>query len=673
MEQTKTNDILERVSLGKLMRKYAIPCVISLLVAALYNIVDQIFIANADYLGSYGNAANTVVFPLTVVALSIAMMIGDGCCTFVSISLGAKEHENAHRGVGSSVIAVALSGIVLMAVYLIFQEPILTAFGARVNEETFRLSKEYFFWITLGIPFYMFGQAMNPIIRSDGSPNFAMATLLSGAVINIIFDPICIYVLKWGMMGAAVATIFGQIVSAVMSAVYLMRMKSLEMKRDSFKFRTSLMKKILPLGITSFLSQISIVLSMAAVLNMVTKYGALDPVFGQEEYAHIPTAVIGIVMKFFQIVISISVGLAAGCIPIAGYNVGAKRNDRVKGLMKLLLATECIVGLLFSALFLLFPHQFINIFGAKNESVYYTEFAIKTIRIFLCLLPLSCLNKGTFIFLQSLGKVKESTILSLMREILFGVGLPILLPIFMGLDGILFFMPIADILTAVAAIVVIINTNKALNRMTDVPETEDIYMKTAAGAAACTDYIITIGRSYGAGGRSIGKKAAEQLHIPYYDSELLEKAAKSSGLSRKFLQSVDEKPIDSSMLYRSVGFGTNEYKSIADLAQKAQREIIEKIADEGPCVIVGRCADQVLGENYRLFRVFISSGEDNRTKRIIERDHLSAAEAGRKLHRVDKERAAYYNQRSRTPWGNAAAVFHVYCLRKMLYNDSSRP
>ena len=673
MEQTKTNDILERESLGKLMRKYAIPCVISLLVAALYNIVDQIFIANADYLGSYGNAANTVVFPLTVVALSIAMMIGDGCCTFVSISLGAKEHENAHRGVGSSVIAVALSGIVLMAVYLIFQEPILTAFGARVNEETFRLSKEYFFWITLGIPFYMFGQAMNPIIRSDGSPNFAMATLLSGAVINIIFDPICIYVLKWGMMGAAVATIFGQIVSAVMSAVYLMRMKSLEMKRDSFKFRTSLMKKILPLGITSFLSQISIVLSMAAVLNMVTKYGALDPVFGQEEYAHIPTAVIGIVMKFFQIVISISVGLAAGCIPIAGYNVGAKRNDRVKGLMKLLLATECIVGLLFSALFLLFPHQFINIFGAKNKSVYYTEFAIKTIRLFLCLLPLSCLNKGTFIFLQSLGKVKESTILSLMRKILFGVGLPILLPIFMGLDGILFFMPIADILTAVAAIVVIINTNKALNRMTDVPETEDIYMKTAAGAAACTDYIITIGRSYGAGGRSIGKKAAEQLHIPYYDSELLEKAAKSSGLSRKFLQSVDEKPIDSSMLYRSVGFGTNEYKSIADLAQKAQREIIEKIADEGPCVIVGRCADQVLGENYRLFRVFISSGEDNRTKRIIERDHLSAAEAGRKLHRVDKERAAYYNQRSRTPWGNAAAVFHVYCLRKMLYNDSSRP
>jgi putative MATE family efflux protein len=446
------------------MRSYSIPCVISLLVAALYNIVDQIFIANASYLGSYGNAANTVVFPLTVVALAIATMIGDGCCTFVSISLGAKENENAHRGVGSSVITVVVVGIVLMAIYLIFQEPILTAFGARVNDETFRLSKEYFFWISIGIPFYMFGQAMNPIIRSDGSPKFAMAVLLIGAVLNIIFDPICIYGLKWGMMGAAVATSFGQIVSAIMSAVYMLRMKLVKLSRDSFKFRFSLMKKILPLGITSFLSQISIVFSMAAVLNMVKKYGALDPIFGQEQYSQIPTAIIGIVMKFFQIIISISVGLAAGCIPVSGYNIGAKRYDRVKELMRLLLSAEFIVGLIASALFMLFPNQFIGIFGAKNESVYYTDFAVKTIRIFLCLLPLSCLNKGTFIFLQSLGKAKESTLLSLMREILFGVGLPILLPIFWGLDGILLFMPIADILTVIASIIVIINTVKFLDR-----------------------------------------------------------------------------------------------------------------------------------------------------------------------------------------------------------------
>lgn len=653
MEQVQTNDFLEKEGLGKLMQKYAIPCVISLLVAALYNIVDQIFIANASYLGSYGNAANTVVFPLTVVALSIAMMIGDGCCTFVSISLGAKDNENAHRGIGSSVITVVVAGIVLTAIYLIFKEPILTAFGARVNDETFRLSKEYFFWITLGVPFYMFGQAMNPIIRSDGSPGFAMGTLLTGAVLNIIFDPICIYILKWGMMGAAVATIFGQIVSAAMSAFYLTRMKSVSISRDSFKFRTSLMKKILPLGITSFLSQISIVLSMAAVLNMVTKYGALDPIFGQEQYAQIPTAVVGIVMKFFQIVISISVGLAAGCIPIAGYNIGAQRNDRVKALMKLLLAAEFIVGLIASALFLLFPHQFINIFGAKNESSYYTDFAVKTIRIFLCLLPLSCLNKGTFIFLQSLGKAKQSTALSMMREIVFGVGLPLLLPVFMGLYGVLFFMPIADILTAVASVIVIVSTNKLLSRGMDACRKQDIFTPPSA-EGALTDCIITIGRSYGAGGRSVGRKVAEQLHIPYYDSILLEKAAQNSGLSSKFLQSMDEKPIDSSMLYRSVGFATGAYERIADQALKAQREILEKVAQEGPCVIIGRAADQVLAENHKLFRVFITSGRESRIRRIAQRDHLTETEAGKKLAKVDKERAAYYNQRSNTRWGDAS-------------------
>lgn len=654
MEQTQTNNYLEQEKLGKLMCKYAIPCVISLLVAALYNIVDQIFIANASYLGSYGNAANTVVFPVTVAALAIATLVGDGCCTFVSISLGAKENENAHRGIGSSVITIIAAGVLLMLIYLIFQEPILTAFGAKVNEETFQLSKEYFFWITIGIPFYMFGQAMNPIIRSDGSPWFAMGTLLTGAILNIILDPICIFVFKWGMMGAAVATIFGQIVSAILSAVYLKKMKLVRLNKDSFKFRGSLMKKILPLGITSFLSQISMVLSLAAVLNMVTKYGAKDPIFGQADYAQIPTAIVGIVIKFFQIVMSISIGLAAGCIPVSGYNMGARRYDRVKQLMKLLLIVEVIVGVVASVLFLLFPNQFIQLFGAKDESIYYTEFAVKAIRSLLCLLPLSCLNKGTCIFLQSLGKAKESTILSLLREIVFGVGIPLLFPIFMGLDGVLLYIPAADILTAIASVIILILTHKSLSRRDETGKAEDVAMERQEHGDARTDYIITIGRSYGAGGRSIGKKVAEQLHIPYYDSELLEKAAQSSGLSRKFLQSVDEKPVDSSMLYRSVGFGVSGYETIAHQARKAQREIIETVAAEGPCVIVGRCADQILAQNYKLLRVFITAGEESRIQRVMKRDNLNEENAKKMLAKVNKERSSYYNQRSDTRWGDAA-------------------
>ena len=374
MEQ-KANSFLGTERLGRLMAKYAVPCVISLLVAALYNIVDQIFIANADYLGSYGNAANTVVFPLTVVALSIAVMIGDGCCAFVSISLGAGDRDAAHKSIGSAVLLCVISGLALTALYLIFQEPILTLFGGRVNGETFHHAKEYFFWITLGVPFYMFGQALNPIIRSDGSPKFAMASTLAGALVNII----------------------------------------------------------------------------------------LDPIFGQAQYTQIPMAVLGIVMKFFQIVISISAGLAAGCIPVVGYNIGAGRNDRAKSLFTRLLAAEAIVGAAALLIVELFPHQLIGIFGAANESVYYTEYAVKCFRVYLCMMVLATVNKGTFIYLQSLGRAFASTAISMVREVLFGVGFALLLPLWFGLDGVLYSMPVSDLLTFVICVFVIRYTYRTLD------------------------------------------------------------------------------------------------------------------------------------------------------------------------------------------------------------------
>ena len=414
MEQ-KTNSFLETQPIGVLMRRYAIPCVISLLVAALYNIVDQIFIANASDLGSYGNAANTVVFPLTVVALAIAVMIGDGACAFVSICLGANRKDDAHRSIGNAVIICIASSVVLTAVYLIFQSGILTMFGGRVNEETFVQAKEYFTWITIGVPFYMFGQALNPIIRSDGSPKFAMASTLAGAAVNIVLDPLFIYGFHWGMMGAALATILGQILTALLAVWYLFHLKAVRIERRSFRLSLRLIRRFLALGICSFLAQISLVAAMAAINNMVQKYGMRDEIFGQEQYAQIPMAVVGIVMKFFQIVISISIGTAAGCIPIVGYNVGAKRNDRALPLFRKLLICEFIVGAIALVIVEFFPRGLISIFGAANESPYYTSFAVRAFRIYLCLMPLACVNKATFIYLQSLGKAMLSTLLSMVR------------------------------------------------------------------------------------------------------------------------------------------------------------------------------------------------------------------------------------------------------------------
>ena len=461
MEQ-RLNTFLETEKIGRLMRRYAVPCVVSLLVAALYNIVDQIFIANADYLGSYGNAANTVVFPLTVLALAVAVMIGDGCCAFVSLCLGADRKEDAHKSIGNAVLLCIVSSIVLTAIYLIFMDPILTLFGGRVNDATFGYAKEYFFWITLGVPFYMFGQAVNPIIRSDGSPGFAMISTVVGAVANIILDPIFIFGFRWGMMGAAVATVIGQVLTALLSVWYLCHMKAVKLRANSFGFFGKLMARFLPLGITSFLAQISLVISMAAVQNMCTKYGALDPVFGQAEYAQIPLAVLGIVMKFFQIVISVAVGLAAGCIPIVGYNIGAGRKDRAKSLFSRLLIDIRIVGAVATLIVELLPYQLIGIFGAANESAYYTNFAVRSFRIYLCMMVLATVNKGTFIYLQSLGKAIASTMISLVREVIFGVGFALLLPRFLGLDGLLYSFPVSDIMTFIIAVIVICYTYKEL-------------------------------------------------------------------------------------------------------------------------------------------------------------------------------------------------------------------
>lgn len=458
----QNQEYLKTEKLSKLMLGYALPCIISLLVGALYNIVDQIFIANADYLASNGNAANTAVFPLTVIALAVAVMIGDGCCSFVSIKLGEGDPKNAGKSVGNAISLSIICGIIICAVYLIIDDWLITIFGGNVNEETFAFAKEYFLYIAIGIPFYVFGQAINPIIRADGSPKFAMITTLAGAIVNIILDPIFIFACHWGMMGAAVATVLGQVVTAVAGIWYLFRMKIIKLHKRDFLFDGKVLGKTLSLGICSFLAQISLVIAMLATNNMITKYGLKDEIFGQEQYSQIPMAVFGIVMKVFQIIISITIGLAAGCIPIAGYNMGAKAYKRVKSLLTILLIAEAIVGAISLLVVELLPNAILNIFGANQESEHYRNFGLRCFRIYLSMIIFACVNKAAFIFLQATGKAIASTTLSMIREILLGVTSVLILPLFFGLDGVLYSMPLADILTFIISCIVLFFTYKNL-------------------------------------------------------------------------------------------------------------------------------------------------------------------------------------------------------------------
>lgn len=447
------NQYLAEERIGKLMLKFSVPCIMSLLVSSLYNLVDQIFIGRG--IGYLGNGATNVVFPITIIALAIALLVGDGCAAYLSICQGKNDTESAHKSVGNAVGILVVSSIVLTLCFIVGKEHILVAFGATENNIAY--AREYFDYIVIGIPFFIFGNAVNSVIRADGSPQFAMFSTLAGCIINVVLDPIAIFVLGWGMKGAALATITGQIVTAVLGAVYLTRMKAVKLNKSSFKPSGSLLKHILPLGISSFLTQLSIVIIMGVMNNVLVKYGA-DSKYG----ADIPLTVVGIVMKVFQIVVSVVVGIAAGSQPIVGYNYGAGKIERVKKIYSTMMKAEIIVGVIATVAFEVFPLQIIQIFG--SESALYNEFAVLAFRIFLCTISLCCVQKATSIFLQSLGKPVLSLGLSLLRDFILSIPLTLLLPKYFGVVGALYSAPIADLVSLFAVVIVMILVYRELNK-----------------------------------------------------------------------------------------------------------------------------------------------------------------------------------------------------------------
>ena len=446
------NHYLAEEKIGKLMLKFSIPCIMSLLVSALYNIVDQIFIGRG--VGYLGNGATNVVFPITIIALAIALMIGDGCAAYLSICQGKKDAESANRSVGNAVVVLVIAGIVLTLLFVLLKDHILAAFGATENNIAY--AREYFDYIVIGLPFFIFGNAVNSIIRADGSPQFAMLSTLIGCIINVIFDPIAIFVLGWGMRGAALATIAGQIVTAVLSAGYLTRMKAVKLQKSCFRLSAGLLKQILPLGISSFLTQMSIVVIMGVMNNTLVAYGAKSK-YG----ADIPLTVVGIVMKVFQIVISVVVGISAGSQPIVGYNYGAGKNERVKKIYATMMRAEVIVGIVSTVVFEVFPLSIIRIFGSESEL--YNEFAVLAFRIYLCTIIFCCVQKATSIFLQSLGKPVMSLGLSLLRDFILSIPLILLFPRFFGVVGALYSAPVADVISLIVVVFMMRSVYKELS------------------------------------------------------------------------------------------------------------------------------------------------------------------------------------------------------------------
>ena len=451
--------------LSKLMLKFSIPCVLSLLVSALYNIVDQLFIGNSE-LSTLGNAATGVVFPFFIIAQAFAWCFGDGCAAYLNICLGKKDMQSADKAIGTGVTVTLLTSLLLIAVGYPLKAPLLTLFGA--SENSLGMAIEYLDVILAFFPFFMLSNMMNSVIRADGSPACSMASMLAGAVVNIVLDPLFIFGFHWGMAGAAWATVLGQLVSFLICVWYFFRTKTFRLHPRSLLPDFRAFAGALKLGISSFITQMTILVIVLVSNRMLVRYGAVSQ-YGVD----IPIAVMGIESKVFTVVINIVVGIVLGCQPIIGYNIGAGNYARVKRLFRSILLCTAAVGLAATLLFVLAPHAVARLFGTPtnipNPDDYWL-FAEKTFRIFLSLTTFTCIVKVSSIFFQAAGKPVRAVVASMVRDILCFIPLILILPRFFGIEGILYAAPAADLLAMLVSGALMIGYFRQLGK--DVPAAE---------------------------------------------------------------------------------------------------------------------------------------------------------------------------------------------------------
>lgn len=635
MQSNQQINYLGEEKIPKLMLKFSIPCILSLLVSALYNIVDQIFIGNSE-LSALGNAATGVVFPIFIIAQAFAWCFGDGCAAYLSICQGKKDTKNSPVCIGSGITITLLTSIVLLAVFFPFKTQILILFGA--SENSIGMAIEYFNIILLFFPIYMLMNMMNAVIRADGSPASSMASMLTGAIVNIILDPVFIFGLHWGMKGAALATVIGQTVSFVISVRYFFHTKTFRLTWKHFVPELGVFSTALKLGVSSFITQMTIVIISLVCNMMLAKYGALSH-YGID----IPIAIIGIESKVFTVVINIVVGIILGCQPIISYNYGARNYQRVKLTYRYVLTATVVIGLVSTLLFEFVPNLIVGMFGKPTNIPNpedYWRFAELTFRVFLSLVVFTCTIKMTSIFFQAVGKPVHAIVSSVTRDIICFVPLVLILPHFFGVEGVLYAAPIADFAAMTVTVFMTVRFMRSLGKETQIEELSKSVLK-----ASKKGVIITIAREHGSAGKQVGKMVAEKLNIPFYYKEIAALAAEESGLHKEFISDINA---NSPQLLHELYLST----SVVQQAIIAQEQIIRKIAAQGSCVIVGRAADYVLRGYDNVIRIFIYAPEEYRIDKVMEVYGDTKAEAAKNVYRSDEARAAYYHNISNLRWGD---------------------
>ncbi len=629
----KEENILGSEKIIKLIRKFSIPCIISLVVNSLYNIVDQIFIGWG--VGYLGNGATNVVFPLNMIALAFALMFGDGASAYLSLKLGEKKKEEASKGVANGIVISVIISLILCIISLVFLPQILKVFGCTDALRQYAL--QYGYVIVVGLPFMMIGTTLNSIIRADGSPKYSMTTMVLGAILNIILDPIFIFVFKMGVEGAAIATVISQILTFALNVCYIKKFKSIEINKESFKLKQNVVRKVTTLGISSFITQMSIVFVMAVENNLLGKYGA-DSKFGSE----IPITVLGIVMKISQILNSIIIGIAAGTQPIIGYNYGAEKYNRVKQTIKTVLGLSVIISTIAFILFQTIPDKLISIFGSGDSN--YMEFACLAFRTYLMLCICNGIQIPAGIVFQAIGKSFKSAVISLSRQILFLIPAMFTFGKLLGIKGVLYAGPFADglafLISASLLVVEIKHFGKNKNKDITLSNNEK------AEETLKDKITITISREYGSGGRYIGQLVADKLGIKLYDKEFVEKLAVETGLSEEYIENNEQKRNALDALNSGYYFGMNN----SDELFIKESELIKEIANKESCVIIGRCADFILKDNSNVIKVFVYSNMEDEVKRATKFYGLDEKNAKKEIKRINKLRASHYKYYTEKEW-----------------------
>lgn len=626
-------NILGKEKIGKLMIKFSIPCIISMLVNSLYNIVDQVFIGWG--VGYLGNGATNIVFPINIICLAFALMLGDGTSAYLSLKLGEKKPDEAKKGVANGILVSVILSVIFFLIILVTLPTLLNLFGCTPALKPYAINYGYI--ITIGLPFMMIGTSLNGVIRADGSPKYSMVSMVAGAILNTILDPLFIFTFHWGVKGAAAATAISQVISFLMNILYLRRFKSIDLKRNDFKLKAKTIYRIVSLGISSFITQMSFVLLIAVENNMLKKVGS-----NSEYGADIPITVLGIVMKINQILNSIILGIAVGSQPIIGYNYGAGKYDRVKETLKKVLIISFAVGTVGFILFQTIPDKLIAIFGSGNQK--YIDFACLSFRTYLMLCMLNAIQVPAGIFFQAIGKSIISAILSISRQIALLIPAMIILGNIFGIIGVLAAGPVADgiafLLAAIALVIEVhrLGKNKQQSQaLIDDTSTNNILKKHT---------VITIAREYGSGGRYVARLVADKLGIKFYDKDFITKVAEETGLSESYIEENEQKRGALAALEQD---GVTGLSGKDELFIK-ESEIIKKIAKEGSCVIVGRCSDYVLKDDENVVKVFIYSNDSDKIVRASKYYKIDLHKAEKEIKKIDKQRANHYRYYTGREW-----------------------